>query len=389
MILRKLTGQIVPVSVPLVSRWATWLLGLGILLFGGGSERSHALWLPLVGGSLLALTAGSFVVLRLFGPDWPARRLPLLLLIAADLATSLFILWAEGGWTSAFYEYAMTSVMLPSFVFGALGVVLSSAVFSLGFLWVLMTSPYDGSINYQVAALVNPWIVGAVVAVLADLLRRLQRANARNAELAANEERWRIAREIHDGVAQQSYVLALGLETAVELARRDDLAALRQRLPPLEKLARQALLEVRQYVVEGRPLMLGERALGTALGGLAREFATVTGVAVEVDASDEGPSLSASQQRAVYRVAQEALANVFKHAEARHARVSVRAADRWLELEVADDGRGLDERHADGFGIEGMRRRVAELGGTFSIGPRPGGGTCVRAKIPISTGAAS
>jgi signal transduction histidine kinase len=310
-----------------------------------------------------------------------------MLLIVLDLALSLGLLRLEGGWRSAFYEYAMTSVMLPSFLFGVLGVVLSSTVFSLGFLWILLTSPEPASsLNSQVAALVNPWIVGAVVAVLADLLRRLERATARNLELAASEERWRIAREIHDGVAQQSYVLALGLETAVALAERDDLTGLQQRLPPLEKLARQALLEVRQYVAEGRPLMLGERSLSAALAGLAREFSTVTRVAVELDAPEDGVELSPSQQRAIYRLTQEALANVFKHANAQQAWVTLRRVDRRVELSIADDGHGIQPDRPEGFGLEGMRRRVSELGGTFSIAPCPGGGTILQASLPLEHG---
>ena len=377
--------QIAPVVIPLVTRWATWLLGLGIIVFGGGSERTRALMVPLIVGSLIILVVGSLALCRLFGTGWPRNRGAVVALAALDLLQALLLLWLEGGWTSAFYEYAMTSVMLPAFVFGFVGAAVASAAFTLGYLWVLVTSPLAGpSLSSQVAALANPWIVAAVVAVLADLLHRLERATARNLELAASEERWRIAREIHDGVAQQSYVLALGLETAVELARREDLSGLRKRLPPLEKLSREALLEVRQYVAEGRPLMFGERSLGAALAGLGREFSTVSRIAVEVSAPDDGPALPTALQGALYRVAQESLANVFKHAEAQHAWVSLRTADGRVELEIADDGRGLDPaRSGHGFGLEGMRRRVRELGGRFEVGPRPGGGTCVRATFVV------
>ena len=374
-----------PVTIPLVARWATWLLGVGIIAFGGGSERTRALMLPLVLGSLIVLVVGSLTLWRLFGTGWPRRREVVAAIAALDVLQALVLLWLEGGWTSAFYEYAMTSVMLPAFAFGFAGAASASAAFTLGFLWILVSSPLAGpSLGSQVAALANPWIVGAVVAVLADLLRRLERATARNLELAASEERWRIAREIHDGVAQQSYILALGLETAVELARREDLAGLQKGLPPLEKLSREALLEVRQYVAEGRPLMLGERSLGVALAGLGREFSTVSRIAVEVTAPDDEPELPAAEQGALYRVAQESLANVFKHAQAHHAWVTLRAADGHVELEVADDGRGIDPtRSGRGFGLEGMRRRIAELGGTFGVGPRPDGGTCVRATFAL------
>jgi signal transduction histidine kinase len=79
-------------------------------------------------------------------------------------------------------------------------------------------------------------------------------------------------------------------------------------------------------------------------------------------------------------VAQESLANVFKHAEAARAWLTLRSTEGRVELEIADNGRGLDPaRSGGGFGLEGMRRRVAELGGTFAVGAREGGGTCVRA----------
>ncbi len=261
----------------------------------------------------------------------------------------------------------------------------SSAGFAIGFLLILVSSPFAGSLNAQVAALLNPWIVGAVVAVLADLLVRLERATARNLELAASEERWRIAREIHDGVAQQSYILALGLETAVELARREDLAGLQKGLPPLEKLSREALLEVRQYVAEGRPLMLGERSLGVALAGLGREFSTVSRIAVDVTAPDDEPELPAAEQGALYRVAQESLANVFKHAQAHHAWVTLRAADGHVELEVADDGCGPTGNgdRAPGHGLIGMNERAALYGGELEAGPAAGGGYRVSARLPL------
>jgi signal transduction histidine kinase len=372
--------------LPLVARWTTWLLGVGVMLFGGGSASTRALAPIVLSLTLGALLVGSFVLIRLFGSGWPRRRGVIALVAGLDVAFSLLILWLEGGWTAAFYEVAMTTVVLPAFVFGWSGALVSSAAFSAGHAVILLTSPDrppGESLEFQVAALLNPWIVAGFVAVLARLLQRLEAVTARNLELAAREERWRIAREIHDGVAQQAYILALGLETAVELANRDDLAGLQQRLPSLEKLSRQALLEVRQYVAEARPLMLGERSLTTALAGLAREFSTVTRVPVELVLPEEAPELPSVVESALYRIAQESLSNVFKHATARQAWLTLSLdADR-LALEVADDGVGVDpERASRGFGLEGMRRRVADRGGSLEIGPRPGGGACVRVTLP-------
>ena len=380
-------GQISPVMVPLVARWATWLLGLVITLLGGGSERTQALRLPLAIATTTLLTLETIALCRLFDRGWPRRRDLVAVLVAVDLAVVLVLMAVEGGWNTAYYELALTSVMLPSFLFGLSGMVVAAAAFSIGFLAVLAAQPSGDSLITQLAMLLNPWIVGGVVVVLGDLLRRLERAQARNLELAASEERWRIAREIHDGVAQQSYILVLGLDTAVELTRRGDLASLERSLPPLQKLAQQALLEVRQYVAEGRPLMLGERGLAAALTGLAREFSTVTSIPVEVSVSDPEPDLPASQRNALYRLAQEGLANVFKHADAHQAWLRLLAEPTQVTLEIGDDGRGLPEAVASavsaGFGLDGMRHRVAELGGTFTVTSPPGGGTLLCAIFPL------
>jgi signal transduction histidine kinase len=373
--------------VPLVARWATWLLGLVISLLSGGSERTQALRLPLAIVTTTLLTLETIALCRLFDRGWPRRRDLVAVLVAVDLACGLVLMAVEGGWSTAYYELAMTGVMLPSFLFGLSGMIITAAAFSIGFLAVLLVQPSGDALTTQLATLLNPWIVGGVATVLGDLLRRLERAQARNLELAASEERWRIAREIHDGVAQQSYILVLGLETAVELTRRGDLASLERSLPPLEKLARQALLEVRQYVAEGRPLMLGERSLAAALTGLAGELSTGTSVPVEVSAPDAEPALPASQRNALYRLAQEGLSNVFKHAEAHRAWLHLLAEPTQDTLEIGDDGRGLPEGSLSdvptGFGLDGMRRRVTELGGTFTVISHPGGGTILRATFPL------
>ena len=380
-------GQISPVMVPLVARWATWLLGLVITLLGGGSERTQALRLPLAIVTTTLLTLETIALCRLFDRGWPRRRDQVAVLVAVDLAFSLVLMAVEGGWNTAYYELALTSVMLPSFLFGLSGMVVAAAAFSIGFLVILVAQPFGGTLTTGFTLLLNPWIVGGVVAVLGDLLRWLERAQARNLELAASEERWRIAREIHDGVAQQSYILVLGLETAVELTRREDLVSLQGSLPALEKLARQALLEVRQYVAEGRPLMLGERGLTAALTGLAREFSTVTGIPVDVSVPDPEPELPTSLRNAIYSLAKEGLANVFKHAEASQAWLRLMAEPTDVTLEIADNGRGFPGIASSdvptGFGLEGMRRRVAELGGTFTVTSHPGDGTLLRATFPL------
>jgi hypothetical protein len=107
-------GQISPVMVPLVARWATWLLGLVITLLGGGSERTQALRLPLAIATTTLLTLETIALCRLFDRGWPRRRDLVAVLVAVDLAFGLVLMAVEGGWNTAYYELALTSVMLPA-----------------------------------------------------------------------------------------------------------------------------------------------------------------------------------------------------------------------------------------------------------------------------------
>lgn len=221
------------------------------------------------------------------------------------------------------------------------------------------------------------------------------RLSERIGELAAEQERTRIAREIHDGIAQMVYMLTLSLETASDRVGGDP-EEQRRRLQDLTALAKNALWEVRQYIFDLRPLLSGDEGLVGALQGQVKEFQAVSDLPVELEVSGEPQRLSLATSAALYRIVQEGLGNIFRHARA--SRVGVRLAFEGdaVALTIADDGVGIgdgDPAGRVGHGMGNLRRRVEDLGGAVTISSRPGAGTTIDVRVPVgalpAAGAAS
>ena len=209
----------------------------------------------------------------------------------------------------------------------------------------------------------------------------LQR-KAQEAELAALEERSRIAREIHDGVAQNIYMLSLQLETCAELAEQQR-PGLGERLKQLVALSKESLLEVRHYVFDLKPYLAGEKGAASMVESQVREFKNVAGVASDVEVKGEEHEVSTAVSTCLYRVTQEALANVFKHAKASQVEVSLQFFADEVHLQVRDNGLGFDpDTGIPGNGLNNMRQRAEELGGSFSLETTPGRGTRVAIHLP-------
>jgi signal transduction histidine kinase len=205
-------------------------------------------------------------------------------------------------------------------------------------------------------------------------------------ELAAQEERSRIAREIHDGIAQSIYMLSLNLEKAAEVARDD--VRLGERLGGLVGLAKEALLEVRHYIFDLKPLLSGDVTLAETVRAQMREFSAVSGLPVGLSVEGEERKVPAPVGSSLYRITQEALANVFRHAEAKHIDAKLSFIDGRVSLQIQDDGKGFDldepEKAASmGRGLRNIHQRAAEAGGEARIFSLPGRGTTVRVTLPL------
>ena len=208
------------------------------------------------------------------------------------------------------------------------------------------------------------------------------------ARLARAEERARLAREIHDTLAQELTAVALHLEAALAQMASSPKRA-RERLQRALDVTRQSIEDARRSVLDLRATPLAGRPLAEALASLGRGFTAETGIRVHVHASPSG-ELPLRLEAELFRIAQEALANVRKHARANTVEIALRPGGGRLRLSIHDDGRGFDPAATldGGMGMLGMRERARLLGGTLRVESRPGGGTNVRASVPLSRGAA-
>jgi signal transduction histidine kinase len=221
-----------------------------------------------------------------------------------------------------------------------------------------------------------------------DLLDRLTADRARARQLAmqvitaADQERARIARELHDSTAQSLSALEMMLGAAVKESNRNTNA---ERLATMHDIARQALGEVRTLSHTVHPRVLDDLGLVAAIEHLARRTRLQSPVKIWVTSDDHGlvPPVAGS---VLYRVAQEAIGNAVKHASARELHVSVRTSEHDVALEIRDDGCGFDVGAAEasmrGMGLFSMRERLDLVGGTLVILSAPNAGTTVRATVP-------
>ena len=215
------------------------------------------------------------------------------------------------------------------------------------------------------------------------MLERLEaeRRRASSAALEAQEEeRARVARDLHDEVNQSLTGLLLRLEAAREKAP----PGLAAELAEIRVLANRAMQELLTLARQLRPTALDDLGLEAALAGHVRELSK-QGVRATFEADRELGHLPGEAQLVVYRVAQEALSNTVRHSDAEHVRVGLRRNGDQLELRVADDGRGFSFDEASrGLGVAGMRERAMLVGGDFQIESRPGVGTRIRLVVPIT-----
>lgn len=210
----------------------------------------------------------------------------------------------------------------------------------------------------------------------------------RSRELSVVEERTRMARELHDAVSQKLFSLRLTARAAAALARSDPQRAIRE-IDRVERMAGEALAELRAVIVELRPAELDRHGLVETLRDQVRLLDRLHPVAVTFGFEGDPPSprLSPEIEVAVLRVAQEALHNAVRHARARQIAVRLTHAEGKLALEVCDDGRGFDDETGEdgvrGLGLSSMRDRAEAVGGSLSVDSALGRGTAVRLEVPV------
>lgn len=221
----------------------------------------------------------------------------------------------------------------------------------------------------------------ALIATFNAMLDRLEAersASTAHALAAQEAERRRVARELHDEIGQSLTVVLLGLKRTLDRAP----AELREELHMAQETVRASLDEVRRIARRLRPDVLDDLGLSAAMNALAGEFCDVSGVPVTRRMDSPLPDLGRDAELVIYRIAQEGLTNIARHAHASHVELSVQAVGRAVLLRIADDGRGGPIR--EGTGIRGMRERALLVGADLTIEERPSGGTEVRLTVPVS-----
>lgn len=227
--------------------------------------------------------------------------------------------------------------------------------------------------------------IGRVVGSFNRMLDRLEAERHESAKrvLAAQEaERVGIARDLHDEVGQVLTGVLLQLNVIADTAPEH-----RDEIDEATQAVRSALDEVRRISSELRPEMLEHLGLVSALTELSRSFQRASGVQVERRFAQSLPTLSDETELAVYRVAQESLTNVARHARARHVRIGLESGPGRVVLRVVDDGRGFSGVPEENGGLRSMRERSLLVGGALAIKQAAGGGVDVRLEVPATPSA--
>ncbi|HEX6817915.1 MAG TPA: histidine kinase [Ktedonobacterales bacterium] len=227
--------------------------------------------------------------------------------------------------------------------------------------------------------------LGQLARDLNRMAEQLQTLLHSRQQLAVVEERQRLARDLHDSVKQQVFAASMQVAAARALAR-SDAEKTEGRLAEAERLIGEAQKELNALIRELRPAALGDKGLVAALRELCVEWSRGSGVAAEVRTQGERATPLEAEQ-ALFRVAQEALANVAKHSGATAVDLRLAWEDTTLTLAIADNGHGFDvgQRMGAGYGLGNMRERVESLGGVLRIssGRDGSGGTTLEAQIPV------
>lgn len=205
---------------------------------------------------------------------------------------------------------------------------------------------------------------------------------------AQEEERYRLAREIHDGPAQILANVALQLEYISKLATRDPSRA-KDELANIQKDLRLAVGEVRRFMYDLRPPALAQQGVGPAVESHCQRLAERFGLEIIVQWETVRP-LPSPQDAAVFRIVQESLQNVVKHAQATSVEVRAREVDGSLEVSVSDNGKGFESGQLhrldpNRFGLAGMRARAQQIGATLEVSSVPQRGTTVTLRVPLSS----
>ena len=220
---------------------------------------------------------------------------------------------------------------------------------------------------------------------MSERLRLEREIREQAAELAASRERAHLAQELHDSVTQALFSMTITAGAARMLLERNK-PGVEAKLDELGAIARDALAEMRSLIFELRPGSVGEEGFVPALRKHVAAVQGRTGLVIRLDISPALARLPLPTEDALYRIAQEAIHNVVKHARGHEVSLRIASSTTSVRMEISDDGVGFDpQKHTDGLGLAGMAARAERLGGSVTVESAPGRGTVVVAALPTVT----
>jgi signal transduction histidine kinase len=340
------------------------LFGLGLALLHRGASPVAALTVGFDGGTslwgLIAAGLGALALVLWLASDLPLahdrRRLALWLGFANVLMAAL--------------AFAQAAARHDGSSLGWVGVAFLGLAVGLG--WAERRSQDTAETAAEVAALRIP---GEIRQAL------LQQVG----EAAAQEERNRLARDLHDSIKQQLFSINVGTAAAQERWERDPEGA-RKALADVRRSARAVVVEMQTMLHQLQPKALGTAGLIEALREQCEALGYRTSAEVTLELGEPLPDerMPPGAQNALFRIGQEMLANVARHARARHVRLWLGRRDEEVMLRIEDDGQGFDPAAAaPGMGLRNLRERATSLGGTLEITSAPGSGTGLTVRLPL------
>jgi signal transduction histidine kinase len=375
--------------------WETYVVGLCAAACVGVVMLNHRLpgnvpvaAAALIGMALCVLVFGRGII-HAGEPSW--RAAVFLVAVIGLWVVALSASSVAVAAIPAIYPLVFATLSLPAALVVTEAVNLTPLTFAL-----LFPGPSWPNLPLAVAVTLIGVIAAPVIGtVIITSMTQRKRLSALVAELAATRaesarlsreagaaaERERLAREIHDTLAQ-GFTSIVALAQAIEPELDSDTAAAKRHVELIRSTARENLAEARAMVAELTPAALDEGSLPAVIGRQCKRLSAETGVAVTMRSDDELPLLGMATDVVLLRAAQEAFANIRRHAQASTVSVELSRADGCVRLSVADNGIGLGDEHTEGFGLRGMRTRAAQVGGIMSVMPTPGGGTTVNVEVP-------
>jgi signal transduction histidine kinase len=358
-------------------------------------------WLTLTLSAVAAIWLGA---IARWWPVWPHKRVWAVVAFVGLVSLSSSLMASSDAFTAFVwigFPYAFAIFPARWAVFAVAANAVSTFVVQTGAMEE--SSPYVVMLAIAGPVIFAGWTAGheserrkRAIAQLTETNRRLASAMEENAGLHAQllaqareagvlDERQRMAREIHDTLAQELAALIRQLHAADRV--REQPAQWQHHMDQVQMLARRSLSEARRSVQALRPEPLVRSRLPDAIDEMARAWSQTSDVALTFDTNGTPSPMIAGIEVALFRVAQEALANVAKHAGASRVGITLSYLDDLVLLDVRDDGAGFEPARAEpgedgGYGLSTMRQRLLGVGGTLDIESGPGEGTAIAASVP-------